>query len=53
MKQKNSTLNNKICGFLLIAIGALSTRIDGDSTAFILLTMLSIPVLLAKENAVL
>lgn len=50
MKKRNKTLGNKICALSLIYIGLLSIFIDGDFTALVVVSMLAVPLLIAKKN---
>lgn len=51
-KHLKKTWKNKAASVLLMAVGYLSMKISGDGTAFVLLTMLSMPLFFIKENVV-
>lgn len=44
------TLKNKIMATIFILLGYLSTKLEGDGSAFIFTLMLGLPLFFAKEN---
>lgn len=44
------TWKNKVAAVMLMAVGYISMMLDGDGTALVLLTMLSMPLFFAREN---
>lgn len=46
------TWKNKLVAIILIVGSAVAAVIDGDGTAFVLLTMMMTPLLVAKEDCV-
>lgn len=48
MKKTKRNTENKIVAIALVLIGYLTTLIDGDGTAFVLLLMLAVTVFLKK-----
>ena len=44
------TLGNKICAIAMIAIGGLVTKLSGDATALVFLSMLAVPMFFAWEQ---
>lgn len=49
---KKDLLVNKLFATLLIALGWLTTLIDGDGTAFVLLAFVGVGVFFAKTNVI-
>lgn len=44
------TFKNKVYAIILTLIGWLTTRIDGDATAFIFILFITIPLFFSKDN---
>lgn len=44
------TLGNKIMAVTMMTIGILSTKIDGDGGALVIMLMIGIPLFFEKEN---
>jgi hypothetical protein len=46
------TWKNKVAAVVLMAVGYISMLLDGDGTALVLLTMLSMPLFFMRENVI-
>ena len=46
------TWKNKVAAVVLMSVGYISMMLDGDGTALVLLTMLSMPLFFVKENVI-
>lgn len=46
------TWKNKVAAIVLMAVGYISMLLDGDGTALVLLTMLSMPLFFMRENVI-
>ena len=46
------TWKNKVTAIVPMAVGYISMLLDGDGTALVLLTMLSMPLFFMRENVI-
>ena len=44
------TYKNKLCTLVLLTLGVLTTKIDGDGTVLLFLSMIALPLFFSDEN---
>lgn len=44
------TYKNKLCALVLLILGVLTTKIDGDGTVLLFLSMIALPLFFSDEN---
>lgn len=45
-------MSNRICGILLLIIGVIATKVSGDGTGLIFLSMLGAPAIAPTKNEI-
>lgn len=44
------TYKNKLCALVLLILGVLTTKIDGEGTVLLFLSMIALPLFFSDEN---